>query len=299
MRNRLREFLIAASRQSRSEMRSSMKFTKMQGAGNDYVYVDCTQNELKNASEVAVAVSDRQFGIGSDGLILICPSDHGDCRMRMFNADGSEGEMCGNAIRCVGKYVYDHGICPKTELVVETLGGDKYLTLNVKDGKVFEVTVDMGEPELTSELPEKIHVNGEDREFVGISVGNPHAVYFTEEIDGLDLEKIGPAYENHERFPNRVNSEFIELVSRDHIRMRVWERGSGETWACGTGATASAMAAILLGLTEDEVLVSLKGGDLRIRLDRESGHLFMTGPAVEVFNGAIEPLWEDGEEGSL
>ena len=153
-----------------------MKFTKMQGAGNDYVYVNCFEEKVEDPVSTAIRVSDRHFGIGSDGLILICPSDHGDCRMRMFNADGSEGEMCGNAIRCVGKYVYDHGICPKTELVVETLGGDKYLTLNVKDGKVFEVTVDMGEPELTSELPEKIHVNGEDREFVGISVGNPHAV---------------------------------------------------------------------------------------------------------------------------
>ncbi len=265
-----------------------MKFTKMQGAGNDYVYVNCFEEKVEDPVSTAIRVSDRHFGIGSDGLILICPSDHGDCRMRMFNADGSEGEMCGNAIRCVGKYVYDHGICPKTELVVETLGGDKYLTLNVKDGKVFEVTVDMGEPELTSELPEKIHVNGEDREFVGISVGNPHAVYFMEEIDGLDLEKIGPAYENHERFPNRVNSEFIELVSRDHIRMRVWERGSGETWACGTGATASAVASILMGYTDPTVKVSLRGGDLTIHWNRDTNHVYMTGPAVEVFHGEIE-----------
>lgn len=265
-----------------------MKFTKMQGAGNDYVYVNCFEEKVEDPAETAVLVSDRHFGIGSDGLILICSSDRADCRMRMFNADGSEGEMCGNAIRCVGKYVYDHGICQKTELTVETLGGDKDLTLNIKDGKVFEVTVDMGEPKLTSELPEKIHVNGEEREFVGISMGNPHAVYFTEGIDGLDLEKIGPAYENHERFPNRVNSEFIELVSRDHIRMRVWERGSGETWACGTGASASAVASILMGYTDPTVKVSLRGGDLTIHWNRETNHVYMTGPAVEVFHGEMD-----------
>ena len=265
-----------------------MKFTKMQGAGNDYVYVNCFEEKVEDPAETAVLVSDRHFGIGSDGLILICSSDRADCRMRMFNADGSEGEMCGNAIRCVGKYVYDHGICQKTELTVETLGGDKDLTLNIKDGKVFEVTVDMGEPKLTSELPEKIHVNGEEREFVGISMGNPHAVYFTEGIDGLDLAKIGPAYENHERFPNRVNSEFIELVSRDHIRMRVWERGSGETWACGTGASASAVASILMGYTDPTVKVSLRGGDLTIHWNRETNHVYMTGPAVEVFHGEMD-----------
>lgn len=265
-----------------------MKFTKMQGAGNDYVYVNCFEETIENPSETAVRVSDRHFGIGSDGLILICPSENADCRMRMFNADGSEGEMCGNAIRCVGKYVYEHGIVSKERLTVETLGGEKYLELIVKDGKVSQVTVDMGEPELTSRLPESIVVDGVKQEFVGISVGNPHAVYFRSEIDSLDLEKIGPSYENHSRFPNRVNSEFIQLVDRNHIRMRVWERGSGETWACGTGATASAAACILMGYTEDTVEVALRGGNLTIHWNRETNRIYMTGPAVEVFHGEIE-----------
>lgn len=265
-----------------------MRFTKMQGAGNDYVYVDCFQETVEDPSAVAVRVSDRHFGIGSDGLILICPSETADCRMRMFNADGSEGEMCGNAIRCVGKYVYDHDIVKKPQISVETLGGIKYLDLTVENGKVTAATVDMGRPELTSDLPEKIMVNGEEKEFVGISTGNPHAVYFCDAIDGLDLEKIGPSYENHSRFPNRVNSEFVEVTDRGHIRMRVWERGSGETMACGTGATASVAASILMGYTDDTVEVSLKGGKLTISLDRENGRAYMRGPAVEVFAGEIE-----------
>lgn len=265
-----------------------MKFTKMHGAGNDYVYIDCFQEEVKDPGALAVRVSDRHFGIGSDGLILICPSESADCKMRMFNVDGSEGEMCGNAIRCVGKYVYDHKVIPeKNPLAVETLGGTKYLDLTVKDGKVTEVTVDMGVPELTSQLPEPIVVDGQELEFVGISVGNPHAVYFCEDIDSLDLEKIGPAYENHPRFPNRVNTEFIQLVDRNHIRMRVWERGSGETWACGSGATASVTACILLGYTDEKVEVELRGGTLTIEWNRETGRIYMTGPAVEVFSGEL------------
>ncbi len=262
-----------------------MKFTKMQGTGNDYVYVDCFRETVADPAALSVRISDRHFGIGSDGLILIGPSETADCRMRIFNADGSEGEMCGNGIRCVGKYVYEHGIAKKERLRVETLGGTKQLDLRIENGRVTAATVDMGVPVLTSRLPEDIVVDGARQQFVGISVGNPHAVYFREEIDGMDLEKIGPAYENHERFPDRVNSEFVRILDRGHIRMRVWERGSGETWACGTGATAAAAAAILMGYADETVEVGLKGGNLTIRRDREDGHIYMTGPAVEVFTG--------------
>ena len=270
-----------------------MKFTKMQGIGNDYVYVNCFEETVEHPEEVARRVSDRHFGIGSDGLILICPSAVADCRMRMFNEDGSEGAMCGNGIRCVGKYAYDHGIVDRTRITVETLGGIRHLDMQVEGGRVTAVQVDMGIPELTSALPEKIVVEGRQLEFTGISVGNPHAVYVCDEIDSLDLERMGPAYETHQRFPDRVNSEFVQVLDRNHLRMRVWERGSGETWACGTGATACAVAAMMLGLTEDRVEVQLKGGTLEIYWDREGGHAFMTGPAVEVFQGetgeALEP----------
>ncbi|MDD3251823.1 MAG: diaminopimelate epimerase [Lachnospiraceae bacterium] len=265
-----------------------MKFTKMQGIGNDYVYVNCFEEQVENPGRVARLVSDRHFGIGSDGLILICPSEKADCRMWMFNEDGSEGAMCGNGIRCVGKYTYEHGIVSKTRITVETKGGIKTLDLQVQAGKVESVTVDMGVPELTSELPEPICVDGENLTFTGISVGNPHAVYYRDDVDSLDLEKIGPAFEHHERFPDRVNSEFIRIIDRKHMQMRVWERGSGETWACGTGATASAVASMMLGLVDDTVEVQLRGGCLEIFWDRESGHAFMTGPAVEVFHGEID-----------
>ena len=268
-----------------------MKFTKMQGIGNDYVYVNCFEETVREPGRVARFVSNRHFGIGSDGLILICPSDAADCRMEMYNADGSQGIMCGNGVRCVGKYVYDHGLVPgdRSQVTVETLGGIKTLDLEIQEGKVVSVTVDMGEAALTSGLPEDIQVNGQDYQFVGISVGNPHAVYFMEEIDSLDLERIGPGFELHERFcPERVNTEFIQVLDRRHLRMRVWERGSGETLACGTGAAASVMASILMGYVEDEVKVFLRGGSLRIRLDRATGHLFMTGPGVEVYSGAID-----------
>lgn len=270
-----------------------MKFTKMQGIGNDYVYVNCFEETVEHPEEVARRVSDRHFGIGSDGLILICPSAVADCRMRMFNEDGSEGAMCGNGIRCVGKYAYDHGIVDRTRITVETLGGIRHLDMQVEGGRVTAVQVDMGIPELTSALPEKIVVEGRQLEFTGISVGNPHAVYVCDEIDSLDLERMGPTFETHQRFPDRVNSEFVQVLDRNHLRMRVWERGSGETWACGTGATACAVAAMMLGLTEDRVEVQLKGGTLEIYWDREGGHAFMTGPAVEVFQGetgeALEP----------
>ena len=268
-----------------------MKFTKMQGIGNDYVYVDCFKEQVKEPGKVSRFISDRHFGIGADGLILICPSGKADCRMEMYNADGSQGSMCGNGVRCVGKYAYDHGLVPadRRNMTVETLGGIKTLELDVRDGKAVLITVDMGEGTLTSGLPEDIQVDGEDYRFVGIDVGNPHAVYYMDGIDGLDLERIGPAFEYHQRFsPDRVNTEFIEVVDRKHLNMRVWERGSGETWACGTGATASVMASILMGYVDDEAEVSLRGGKLMIRLDRATGHLFMTGPAVEVFNGTID-----------
>ena len=251
-----------------------MKFTKMQVIGNDYVYVNCFEEHVEDPARVAQLVSERHFGIGSDGLILICPSEVADCRMRMFNEDGSEGSMCGNGIRCVGKYAYDHGIVDKPQISVETLGGIKYLDVRIEGGKVKTVKVDMGIPQLTSELPEKIQVDGKKLEFTGIDVGN--------------LEKIGPAFEMHERFPDRVNSEFIRVIDRRHLQMRVWERGSGETWACGTGATASAVASMMLGLVENTVEVQLIGGNLEITWDRESGHVYMTGPAVEVFTGEID-----------
>lgn len=264
-----------------------MKFTKMHGIGNDYIYVNCFEEAVANPAAVARLVSDRHFGIGSDGLILICPSTVADCRMRMFNEDGSEGAMCGNGIRCVGKYAYEHGIVDRPRILVETGGGVKELDMQVEDGQVVWANVDMGVPKLTSRLPEQIVVAGQEREFVGIDVGNPHAVYFCGEVDGLDLEKVGPAFECHPRFPNRVNTEFIRIIDRQHIQMRVWERGSGETMACGTGAAASVVAGAMLGLTEDAVEVWLKGGKLSIQWDRESGHVFMAGPAVEVFHGEI------------
>lgn len=268
-----------------------MEFTKMQGIGNDYIYVDCFKEPVREPERAARFLSDRHFGVGSDGLILICPSDHADCRMEMYNADGSLGLMCGNGIRCVGKYAYDHGLVSpeRREITVETAAGIKTLALQVEEGKVRQVTVDMGEGKLTSDLPETIHAAGREWSFVGIDVGNPHAVCWVENVECLDLAAIGPEFEFHPRFmPHRVNTEFIQILDRKNIRMRVWERGSGETWACGTGASASVLASVLSGYTGDCVRVFLRGGSLTIRLDRETGHLFMTGPAVEVFHGTVE-----------
>lgn len=287
-----------------------MIFTKMHGCGNDYVYMDCTKDTeevrqvLENASQLAIRLSDRHFGIGSDGLILICPSEVADFRMRMYNADGSESEMCGNGIRCVSKFVYDKGLTDQTVIRVETGAG--ILTLDLHPGKdelIETVTVDMGVPVLTaSQVPvltetgesseeelidAPIQVDGVEYRMTCISMGNPHAVIFVEETASLPLTEMGPKFENHPRFPKRTNTEFIQLLSRTEMNMRVWERGSGETLACGTGTCASVMAAILNGHTEDEVLVHLLGGDLIIRYDRESGHIFMTGPATTVFEGEI------------
>ena len=275
-----------------------MKFTKMQGLGNDYVYVDCTRQELSDPEKTARIVSDRHFGIGSDGLILICPSDKADFEMRMYNADGSRGEMCGNGIRCVAKYVYDYGLTDQTSISVETLGGIKYLDLTVEHGKVSLVKVDMGTPILepsripvaasgTRVVDEPLEVEGKVYHMTCVSMGNPHAVIFMDDVAGLDLEKIGPSFENHERFPNRVNTEFVKVLDQNTVEMRVWERGSGETLACGTGACAVAVASILNGYTEDQVTVRLLGGDLEIFWDRAEDKVYMTGPAKVVFDGEI------------
>lgn len=274
-----------------------MKFTKMQGLGNDYVYVNCFKEKIENPSELAVRISDRHFGVGSDGLIMINPSDKADFEMEMYNADGSRGEMCGNGIRCVAKYVYDYGLTDKTSISVETLGGIKYLDLTVEDGKVSLVKVDMGRPELEpSRIPvvaegdravdEPITVDGKEYRMTCVSMGNPHAVvYVDRDVKELPLEEIGPGFEHHERFPKRVNTEFVRVLDRKTVEMRVWERGSGETLACGTGACAVAVSSALNGLTEDEVTVKLLGGDLRIQWDRERDTVYMTGPAAVVFDG--------------
>lgn len=273
-----------------------MKFTKMQGLGNDYVYVNGFEERIENPSEMAVKVSNRNFGVGSDGLILINPSEKADFEMEMYNADGSRGEMCGNGIRCVAKYVYDYGLTDKTHISVETLGGIKYLDLTVEDGKVILVRVDMGSPILT---PAQIPVIADEAEAVAVpilvdeteyqmtcvSMGNPHAVIFMDDIEHLEIEKIGPKFEHHERFPNRVNTEFVKVLDRQTASMRVWERGSGETLACGTGACAVAVACILGGYTESKVTVKLLGGDLLIEWYREQNKIYMTGPAAVVFDG--------------
>lgn len=276
-----------------------MKFTKMQGLGNDYVYVNCFKEKIENPSELAIKVSNRNFGVGSDGLIMINPSKVADFEMEMYNADGSRGEMCGNGIRCVGKYVYDYGLTDKTSISVETLGGIKYLELMVEDGKVKLVKVDMGSPEL---VPDKIPIVAEDQTVInapivvdgveyrmtGVSMGNPHTVVYIDDVKGLEIEKIGPKFENHERFPKRINTEFARVIDRKAVEMRVWERGSGETLACGTGACAVAVASILNGLTEDKVTVKLLGGDLEIEWDRDANKVYMTGPAEVSFDGEMK-----------
>lgn len=274
-----------------------MKFTKMQGIGNDYVYVNCLQETIENPSELAKKISDRHYGVGSDGLIMINPSDKADFEMEMYNADGSRGEMCGNGIRCVAKYVYDYGLTDKTSISVETLAGIKYLDLTVEDGKVVLVKVDMGKPMLRPEevpvvsekeevIDEPITVDGQEYRMTCVSMGNPHAVVFIDQdVKEFPLETVGVKFENHERFPKRVNTEFVNVLDRHTAQMRVWERGSGETLACGTGACAVAVACALNGLTEGEVTVKLLGGDLQIKWDREKNTVYMTGPAEVVFDG--------------
>ena len=297
-----------------------MKFTKMQGCGNDYVYIDCFKENPENPSELAIKLSDRHFGIGGDGVIFIRHSDKADCMMDMYNLDGSRGKMCGNGIRCVGKYAYDHGIVNRTEIEVETLSGIKKLSLFPgKDGKIEKVRVDMGAAvfnaediplnacELNSlvgkdltgkgrkavetggcikEFP--VEINNKVFDFTFVSMGNPHAVTFIDDTDGLDIIKYGPEAEKHSLFPEKANIEFIQIVDRSHIKMRVWERGSGETFACGTGACASVVACVENGFTDPQVEVTLLGGKLNITYERETGKVFMTGPAVEVFTGEIQ-----------
>ena len=274
-----------------------MKFTKMHGIGNDYVYVNCFKEKIENPGEVAKRISDRHFGIGSDGLILIKPSQIADFEMEMYNSDGSLGAMCGNGIRCVAKYVYDYGLTDKTQISVATGSGIKYLDLTVEDGKVVLVKVDMGAPILEPEkIPakvskatgEKLTVQGKEYEVTCISMGNPHCIVCVDDVEGLAIEQVGPFFERHEVFPDRVNTEFIKVLDRNTVQMRVWERGAGETWACGTGACAVAVACILNGWTEREVTVKLRGGDLRISWDQEKNTVFMTGPAATVFDGEIE-----------
>lgn len=273
-----------------------MKFTKMHGCGNDYVYVNLFEEKIDNPAELSIKVSDRHFGIGSDGLITIGPSDVADFRMRIYNADGSEAEMCGNGIRCVAKYVYDHKMTDKTEISVESGAGIKYLTLFVEQGKVEQVRVDMGEPILEpAQIPvlaegdkvvdEPIEVCGKTWNMTCVSMGNPHAVVFVDNVADFEIEKYGPHFEKHERFPKRTNTEFVEIISREEINMRVWERGSDETWACGTGTCASVMACILNNRTDNKVLVHLRGGNLTIEYNEKTNHIFMTGPATEVFSG--------------
>lgn len=275
-----------------------MKFTKMHGIGNDYVYVNCFKESIKNPAEVSKFVSDRHFGIGSDGLILISPSAKADFRMNIYNADGSQAEMCGNGIRCVAKYVYDYGLTDKTEISVETLAGIKYLKLHVENGKVATVEVNMGAPILEAkEIPVTVdespvvnvpvEVNGKTYHMTCVSMGNPHAIIFMDNVKDLDIEAVGPFFENHTVFPKRTNTEFVEVLNRNTVNMRVWERGSDETLACGTGACATTVACILNNKTEDEVTVHLLGGDLKIRWDREANQVYMTGPATVVFDGEI------------
>lgn len=275
-----------------------MKFTKMHGIGNDYVYVNCFEESVKNPAEVSKFVSDRHFGIGSDGLILISPSAIADFRMNIYNADGSQAEMCGNGIRCVAKYVYDYGLTDKTEISVETLAGIKYLRLQVENGKVASVEVNMGAPILEpKEIPVAVEespvvnvpveVKGKIYHMTCVSMGNPHAIIFMNNVKDLDIAAIGPYFENHTVFPKRTNTEFGEVLDRNTVNMRVWERGSDETLACGTGACATTVACILNDKTENEVTVHLLGGDLKIRWDREANQVYMTGPATVVFDGEI------------
>ena len=277
-----------------------MKFTKMQGIGNDYIYVNCFEEKIENPSKLSIKLSDRHFGIGSDGIILIEPSDKADCRMDIYNADGSQAMMCGNGIRCVGKYVYDRGIIKKDVIKVDTMSGIKTLFLQIEDGKVKYVTVDMGKPELNAEnipvnhnnkeqvISEPITVDGKEYNITCVSMGNPHCIMFVDNVNKIEIEKIGPKFEHNSIFPNRANIEFVEVLNKNEVNMRVWERGSGETWACGTGACATAVACAVNGKTNRRVKVHLKGGDLNIDWEKDSDSVFMQGPAEFVFDGTVQ-----------
>ncbi|MDD3571082.1 MAG: diaminopimelate epimerase [Lachnospiraceae bacterium] len=273
-----------------------MKFTKMQGCGNDYVYVNCFEETVENPNKLAISMSERHFGVGSDGLVLICPTEDADFRMRMFNSDGSEAEMCGNAIRCVGKYVYDRGLTKKTTISIITLAGLKILELNLKDGVVDTVRVDMGEPILAaSDIPvisekqpvicEEITALDKTFKFTCVSMGNPHAVTYVDDVKTFEVEKYGSVVEIDEHFPRKVNVEFVEKVSDNYLKMRVWERGAGETWACGTGTCATVVATVLNGMCNRITEVELLGGNLTIEWNEENNHVYMTGPARYSFDG--------------
>ena len=278
-----------------------MKFTKMHGIGNDYIYFNCLEKEIENPEELSIKLSDRHFGVGGDGIVLILPSDKADFRMRMFNADGSEGKMCGNATRCIGKYVYEKGITNKREITLETLSGIKTLKLSVnEENKVESVEVNMGEAILkASEIPvkfdkekvinERIKIADSEYNITCVSMGNPHCVVYMDEIDDLDLEKLGPKFENDSIFPERVNTEFIKVIDENTLKMRVWERGSGETWACGTGACAAVVSSVLNGYCKYDTPIKIKllGGELSIKF-MKNGLVYMSGPAEFVFEGSIE-----------
>ena len=276
-----------------------MEFTKMHGIGNDYIYFNCLENEIENPSELSIKLSDRHFGVGGDGIILILPSEVADFRMRMFNADGSEGEMCGNATRCIGKYVYEKGLTSKKEITLETLAGIKYLKLNIVNNLVESVEVNMGMPILKpKDIPvmidkdivinEEVEIGNSKYNITTVSMGNPHCIVFMDSLDDLQIEKIGPVFENHSLFPQRVNAEFVEVIDEKTLKMRVWERGSGETYACGTGACAVTVASVLNGFCKrnEEITVKLLGGDLKIKYAND-GLVYMTGPAEFVFEGRI------------
>jgi len=276
-----------------------MKFTKMQGLGNDYIYVDCTKESFDNISEVAKKVSDRHFGIGSDGLVLILPSAKADFRMRMFNSDGSESEMCGNAIRCVGKYVYDNKLTDKDKITIETLAGIKVLELKIENREVVLARVDMGEPILTPKnipvegnkerfISEPIEIDGKIYNVTAVSMGNPHAITYVDDVESFPLFQVGPKMETNQLFPRKVNAEFVQVVNRSTLKMRVWERGAGETLACGTGASAVLVASVLNGISERAATIKLLGGDLFIEWSEKDNHVYMTGPAVKVFDGEID-----------
>ena len=279
-----------------------MKFTKMQGAGNDYVYINGFSEKMsqEDKPDWVRKISDRHFGIGSDGAIFINPSDVADFEMEMYNADGTRSEMCGNGMRCVGKFVYDKGLIDKTQFTVVSAGKIKYLDLTVENGKATQIKVNMGEPILEAKqvpvvsdneevIDEPIYISEVDATYnmTCVSMGNPHAVVFMDDVDNLAIEKIGPYFENHVRFPNRTNTEFVKVLDRNNVQMRVWERGTGETLACGTGCCATAVACILNGHTEEEVTVHVLGGKIKIFWDRESNLIYMTGPAETVFEGEI------------
>ena len=277
-----------------------LKFTKMHGAGNDYIYINCFEETVKDPEKLAIKVSDRHFGIGSDGLILISPSDKADFKMNIYNADGSEGMMCGNGIRCVSKYVYDNGMTDKDEISVETRSGIKLIKMNVENGKVVSARVNMGEPILQADkiptkfdgesvVRQKLTIGGKEYEVTCVSMGNPHCIVYVDDVKSIDLEKIGPKFENNEMFPERINTEFVHVVSDTELDMRVWERGSGETLACGTGSCAVTVASVLCGYCKrnTEITINLLGGSLT-DIWTDGGDVYMTGPAATVCTGEIE-----------